>query len=119
MSGRVAVYRLGKYRVDKVCKGKYDGSEIVVDHLVFTGKEFDGIKVNARVCVTAKITNKILARWNSEGIRSPSDDVKIFYEAHEDKNHQNWADMLRQLVMHVTSSPAGLARRFSIQYNLS
>ncbi len=80
-SGLIAVYRLAKYRVDKVCEGEYQGNEIVVDQLILTRKEFEGINVNDRVCVTVTISNKILSRWNAEGIRSDSEDVKTFYEA--------------------------------------
>ncbi len=83
-SGLLAVYRLAKYRVDRVCEGKYEGSEIVVDHLIFTTKEFEGIKLNDRVCVTVKISNRVAMRYDAEGIRSPSDDVKTFYLAVED-----------------------------------
>ena len=83
-SGVLAVYRLAKYRVDRVCEGKYDGSEIVVDHLIFTAKEFEGIKVNDRVCLRVQISNNINTRYNAEGIRSPSDDIKIFYTTYGD-----------------------------------
>ena len=48
-SGRMAVYRLAKYRVERVCKGKYEGGEIVVDHLIFDLKDFEGLEVNDRV----------------------------------------------------------------------
>ena len=80
-SGVLAVYRLAKYRVDRVCEGKYDQSEIVVDHLILSTKEFEGIDVNDRVCLKVRMSNKILARYNADGIRSPSDDVKTFYIA--------------------------------------
>lgn len=80
-SGRFAVYRLAKYRVERVCEGKYDGSEVVVDHLVFDGKEFENINVGDRVCVTVKMSRRILARYDAEGIRSSSDVVPMFYIA--------------------------------------
>jgi hypothetical protein len=80
-SGVMAVYRLAKYRVDKVCEGEYQGNEIVIDQLMLTGKEFEGINVNDRVCVTVTISNTIGMRWNAEGIRSDSEDVKNFYQA--------------------------------------
>ena len=79
LSGRVAVYRLAKYRVQKVCSGNYDGKEIVVDHLILNGKEFDGVDVGDRVCVIVHVSDKILSRYNADGIRSPSDSVKTFY----------------------------------------
>lgn len=78
-NGRFAAYRLAKYRVERLCKGEYDQSEIVIDHSIFTGKEFEGIKVNDRVCVTVKRSKKIQARNNADGIRSPSDVVTTFY----------------------------------------
>ncbi len=81
MSGILAVYRLAKYRVQKVVVGEYAGSEMVVDHLILTGKELEGISVTDRVCVTVTASKKILARWNVEGIRDPSDDVPTFYIA--------------------------------------
>lgn len=79
VSGPIPVYRLAKYRMNKVCEGKLDESEIVVDHLVFTNKEFDGININDHVCMTVKVSNKIITRYDGEGIRSPSEDVKTFY----------------------------------------
>jgi hypothetical protein len=80
-SGRVAAYRLAKYRVERICSGKYDGKEIVVDHLVFDGKEFEGVNEGDRVCVSTKVLSKVLARYDAEGIRDPSDVVNKFYEA--------------------------------------
>lgn len=81
LSGNVAVYRLAKYRVKRICKGRYQGKRIVVDHLILTGKELEGIKVGDQVCVLAQKSNKILARFNANGIRRPSDRVKTFYVA--------------------------------------
>ena len=81
LSGRVAVYRLAKYSVERICDGKYDKKEIVVDHLVFNGKEFESAKVGDLVCVRAQISDKVLVRYDEDGIRSPSDVVKTFYVA--------------------------------------
>lgn len=80
-SGILAVYRLAKYRVERVFVGTYAGREIVVDHLILTGKELEGISVTDRVCVTAQISSKILQRWDVEGIRNPGEEVKTFYIA--------------------------------------
>ena len=33
VSGTIAVYRLARYRVTRVCSGKYEEKEIVIDHL--------------------------------------------------------------------------------------
>jgi hypothetical protein len=79
LSGRIAVFRLAKYRVKKVCQGNYSGKEIIVDHLILNGREFDGVNVGDRVCVSVKISDRIVTRYNAEGIRSPKDTVKIFY----------------------------------------
>lgn len=83
LSGRIAVYRLAKYRVERICNGKYDGKEIVVDHLILDGKEFEGVDVGDRVCVTVRVSDKILARYNADDIRSPSDSVKTFFVGEE------------------------------------
>ena len=79
LSGGIAVYRLARYRIETICQGKYDGKEIVVDHLVLTGKEFEDVKIGDRVCVKVKIIDKVPARYDADGIRSPSDVVKTFY----------------------------------------
>lgn len=79
VSGNTAVYRLVKYRVERVCGGRYADAEIVVDHLILNGKELEGIKVGDKVCVSVDKTNKIFARYNEKGIREPSDVVKVFY----------------------------------------
>ena len=81
LSGRIAVYRLAKYRVKRVCEGKYERDEIVVDHLVFDGREFENVKIGDRVCVTVKITDRVLARYDADGIRSPADVIDTFYVA--------------------------------------
>lgn len=81
VSGVMAVYRLAKYRVERVCKGTYDKSEMVVDHLVFDRGEFEGFNVGDKVCVTAKISNKVHTRYDAEGIRDPSETITIFYVA--------------------------------------
>jgi len=83
LSGRIAVYRLAKYRVERVCEGNYDSKEIVVDHLILSGKEFEDISVGDRVCLTLKISDQIAVRYNAEGIRRSTDTVKTFYVAHE------------------------------------
>lgn len=81
VSGVLAVYRLAKYRVERVVVGKYAESEIVVDHPILTGNELAGLSVTDRVCITAKISPEILQRWDAEGIRDPGEEVKTFYVA--------------------------------------
>lgn len=81
LSGILAVYRLAKYRVTRICKGRYSGKRIVVDHLILTGKELEGIQIGDRVCISVQKSNKIAARFNANGIRRPSDKVTIFYIA--------------------------------------
>jgi hypothetical protein len=80
-SGRITAYRLVKYRVEKVCKGKYDRTDIVVDHLILTGKEFEGVEVGDRLWLTVGTTKKISPRYNAEGIRDESEPVDFFYVA--------------------------------------
>jgi hypothetical protein len=78
-SGQLAVYRLAKYHIEHLCEGKYEGTEIVVDHLIITGEELKDIKVGDLVCVAAEKSDKIFARFNAEGIRDPSEAVKTFF----------------------------------------
>src|ERR1051326_6248112 len=78
-SGVIAFYRLVKYRVDHVCKGRYSGSEIIVDHWIVTTKELDGVKVGDKVCFAVNKSKTIGRRVSFAGIRSPSEVVKIFY----------------------------------------
>jgi hypothetical protein len=78
-SGLIFPYRLVKYRVERVCKGKYTGEEIVVDHQVIAGSELDGVKVGDKVGVAVKRLRTVAERWDAEGIRTPSDVVPIFY----------------------------------------
>jgi len=86
LSGRIAVYRLAKYRVQQVCNNAYEEKEIVVDHLVLNGKEFEGVEVGDRVCVTVRISDKILSRYNADGIRNSSDSIKTFFIGEEIRN---------------------------------
>lgn len=79
VSGMVFSYRLVKYRVERVCKGRYSSTEIIVDHQILAGTELDGVKVGDRVCVAVTKSKNVAKRWDIEGIRSPSDIVKLFY----------------------------------------
>ena len=45
VSGDLAIYRLAKYHVQRLCRGQYKEKEIVVDHLIVTGRELEGVKV--------------------------------------------------------------------------
>ena len=81
VSGGIAVYRLVKYWVERVCLGEYGGREMVVDHLILSGEELKGLKVGDRVCVTVERSGKVLLRYDAEGIRDPSEDVKTFFVA--------------------------------------
>ena len=78
-SGVFAFYRLAKYRVERVCRGRYTRSKIVVDHLSLSTKELDAIKVGDRVCLSVKPSQKIFTRTNVEGIREKSEKIKTFY----------------------------------------
>lgn len=80
-SGVIGQYRLVKYRVERVCKGKYTEPELVVDHYSITGKELDDFKIGDRVYVpvTRIKAKEMRERRSYEGIRSPSDAVNLFY----------------------------------------
>jgi hypothetical protein len=79
ISGDVLAYQLVKYRVERIITGHYKSKEIVVDHLIITGKELEGIKIGDRVCVTVRASEKVDLRVNAKGIRNASQVVKIFY----------------------------------------
>jgi hypothetical protein len=79
LSGFLPAYQLVKYRIERIISGRYEGKEIVVDHLMITGKELEGIKVGDRVCVTALPSEKIELRVNAKGIRNASQAVNLFY----------------------------------------
>jgi hypothetical protein len=78
--GVVSQYRLVKYKVARVCKGRYEGDEIVIDHLILSGKELADRKVGDRVYVGAWKTNEAAARRNYPGIREASDNISEFYD---------------------------------------
>src|SRR5262245_42752544 len=86
LSGGLPAYQLVKYRIQRIVSGRYEGREIVVDHLILTGKELEGIKVGARVRVTVRASEKIDLRVNAKGIRKASQVVKVFYIG-EEVNH--------------------------------
>lgn len=79
LSGGLPAYQLVKYRIERIILGRYEGREIVVDHLILTGKELEGIKVGDRICVTVGASERIDLRVNAKGIRKVSQAVKTFY----------------------------------------
>lgn len=81
LSGRVSTYRLVKYRVERVCRGKYERADIVVDHLIVTGRELEGIKAGDKVWLTVNATKKISPRYDADGIRDKAEAVDVFYVA--------------------------------------
>jgi hypothetical protein len=83
LSGSIPAYQLVKYHIERVITGRYEGKEIVVDHLILTGKELEGIKVGARVRVIVRASEKIGLRVNAIGIRKASQVVKVFYIGEE------------------------------------
>lgn len=80
-SGGDLVYGLVKYKIERVCEGEYTGSEIVVDHLMISGRELKGLKVGDVVCVTVEKQKTISTRRNAPGIREPSEVANMFYRA--------------------------------------
>ncbi|HJS81817.1 MAG TPA: hypothetical protein VJ742_03185, partial [Nitrososphaera sp.] len=74
----LTVYQLAKYRIDRVCKGFYEGNEIIVDHLILSTKELEGGKVGDQVCIRVRKSERVFNRWDYPEIRKESDDVKMF-----------------------------------------
>ena len=89
VSGVLASYRLAKYRVEKICEGQYDGTEIIVDHRIFTLKEFEGINVNDRLCITVKKSTDTSEQFYDNVLRSPTDDIKTRYIAQKEITRWN------------------------------
>lgn len=79
LSGILPAYQLVKYRIERIIAGRYEGKEIVVDHLILTGNELEEIKIGDRVCITVRASDEIGIRRNVKGIRKASQVVKIFY----------------------------------------
>src|ERR1044072_3496569 len=75
VSGTLAAYQLAKYRVERICEGQYEETEIIVDHRVFTRKEFEGINVNDRLCITVKKSTDMSEQFYDNVLRSPKDDI--------------------------------------------
>lgn len=81
-SGLVPHYRLVKYRVERVCRGKYGGDDIVIDHSITDeGDELKDVKVGDRVYV-------LFHKWKNEGdvrtykgIREATEGLKHVYRA--------------------------------------
>ena len=80
-SGRVAAYRLVKYRVERILDGVYRPTEIVVDHRVLTGDELVGLHAGARVRLSVVKVTKLSPRMNVPRIREPLEHVSAFYIA--------------------------------------
>jgi hypothetical protein len=78
-SGIWTQYRLAKYQVDQVCKGKFSQGEIVVDHFITSATEFDGVKLGDTVCVAVYQEKKISSRKNYVGIRGEDEQVKTYF----------------------------------------
>lgn len=78
-SGMFPHYRLVKYRVEHVCKGKYDGGEIVIDHSVVRGDELKDRKVGDRVYALVWRGKKEGTVHTYKGIRDTTEGLKYVY----------------------------------------
>jgi hypothetical protein len=79
VSGGVEVYQLAKYRINQLILGEFDQSDVVVDHLILTGKELTKLRVGKQVCVSFLISAQIGKRYDDEALRKFSDNPKYFY----------------------------------------
>jgi hypothetical protein len=79
-SGVLPHYRLVKYRVERVCKGKYKGREVVIDHTLITGEELKDRKVGDRVYALVWRTKKKPGTiYTHPGIRDTTEGLKYQY----------------------------------------
>jgi hypothetical protein len=77
-SGLISRYRLVRYRVERVCKGKYKGGEIVIDHFIASGDELKDRKVGDRVYALAW-RSKGGTIYAYKGIRDSTEGLKYVY----------------------------------------
>jgi hypothetical protein len=78
-SGNVDAYQLVKYRIQHLCRGSYEGREIVVDHLLLRSDDLKDLRVGEVLCVAVTKSKSISLRYNADGIRAPSDVIDTFY----------------------------------------
>lgn len=81
LSGDIPSYRLVKYKISKMYKGRLRASEVVVDHLIVSGKELASLCVGDKVKVVAIESPTIDIRTNYAGIRNRDELVKSYYIA--------------------------------------
>lgn len=74
-------YRLVRYKVDRVCKGKYKGDEIVIEHTLVMKDGLKDRKVGDRVYVLAWRAKKNEAGTihTYPGIRESAEGIKYLY----------------------------------------
>jgi hypothetical protein len=83
-SGILPHYRLVKYRVDRVCKGKYEGREIVIDHIIDGNREIlKDRKIGDKVYVLASRDKKAGTIYTYKGIRDSPGEVKYLYHGED------------------------------------
>jgi len=78
-SGIFPHYRLVKYRVDRVCKGKYEEDEIVIDHIIVSGDELKDRKVGDKVYALTWRIKKEGTIYTYKGIRDSTEGIKYLY----------------------------------------
>jgi hypothetical protein len=79
MSGVFASYQLMEYNVIKVVKGNYADNKIIVDHLVLSGKELNGVKLGSKVCIEVTKIKNLPDRMDDNIVRRSEDKVDWFY----------------------------------------
>lgn len=80
-SGIVPHYRLVRYKVERVCKGKYAGNEIVIDHSMPGDDELKDVKVGDRVYVLFTKGKKEGTVHTYKGLRDTTEGLKHVYRA--------------------------------------
>jgi TonB family protein len=81
LCGVVAPYRLAKYSVEQVNQGRYDKTEIIVDHLFCSQDVLSDLKPGEKVIVEVDVRKRIPERSNDGEIRLDTDEVDSFYLA--------------------------------------
>ena len=78
-SGGHVVYQLIKLRIGKICEGSYKGSQIIVDFIKLEPNDLKDFGLGDWVFVNTSRAKSIDVRYDSPGIRKPSDIVDDFY----------------------------------------
>jgi hypothetical protein len=77
VSGISKVCQLAEYNVDKVCIGEFAGQDIMVEHLILTGKELNGVEEGDKVLIMVQKPRETFPR--KDNAYPDIENKKIYY----------------------------------------